>query len=52
MFRFNMLMHSSKNHIAIIGNGGFAREIACNLKKYSYNFYISKSFITNEKIDY
>ena len=51
MFRFNMLLHSSNKHIAIIGNGGFAREVACNLKKYSYNFYVNKSFITKENIN-
>ena len=51
MFRFNTLLYSSNKHIAIIGNGGFAKEIACNLKKYSYNFYVSKSFITKENIN-
>lgn len=51
MFRFNTLLHSSNKHIAIIGNGGFAKEIASNLKKYSYNFYVSKSFITKENIN-
>jgi sugar O-acyltransferase (sialic acid O-acetyltransferase NeuD family) len=46
-----MLLHSSNKYIAIIGNGGFAKEIACNLKKYSYKFYISKNFITKENIN-
>lgn len=51
MFRFNTLLYSSNKHIAIIGNGGFAKEIACNLKKYSYNFYVSRNFITKENIN-
>ena len=50
MFRFNSLLHLSRHNIAIIGNGGFAREIACNLKKDSYKFYINKNFITKENI--
>ena len=51
MFRFNSLLHLSRHNIAIIGNGGFAREIACNLKKDSYKFYINKKFITKENIN-
>ena len=51
MFRFNSLLHLSRHNIAIIGNGGFAREIACNLKKDSYKFYINKNFITKENIN-
>ena len=45
MFRFNSLLHLNRHNIAIIGNGGFAREIACNLKKDSYKFYINKNVI-------
>ena len=51
MFRFNTLLHLNRHSIAIIGNGGFAREIACNLKKDSYKFYINKNFITKENIN-
>lgn len=41
-----LLSHSKK--IAVIGNGGIAREIMCRLKRGSYNIFISESFITKE----
>jgi sugar O-acyltransferase (sialic acid O-acetyltransferase NeuD family) len=34
--------------IAIIGHGGFSKEIACNLAKGSYNFFINKKYINKE----
>jgi len=42
---------SISKKIAIIGYGGFAREIAANLPKNSYDFFINKSHINdnNEK---
>jgi len=36
--------------IGIIGYGGFAREIACNLKKHTYDFFIHKQFINKNNI--
>jgi sugar O-acyltransferase (sialic acid O-acetyltransferase NeuD family) len=36
--------------IAIIGYGGFAREIACNLKKGTYNFFVNKQYINSDNI--
>jgi sugar O-acyltransferase (sialic acid O-acetyltransferase NeuD family) len=43
------MFHSVKK-IAIIGYGGFAREISCNLKKNSYDFFINKDFIDKTNI--
>ena len=36
--------------IAVIGYGGFAREIACNLKKGTYNFFVNKQYINSDNI--
>jgi sugar O-acyltransferase (sialic acid O-acetyltransferase NeuD family) len=37
--------------IAVIGYGGFAREIACNLKKGTYNFFVNKQYINLDNIE-
>lgn len=44
-------MFNNIKKIAIIGNGGFAREIACRLKKNSYDFFVNKSLITKDNLN-
>lgn len=37
--------------IAIIGTGGFAREITCRLKKNSFDLFINKAYINKDNIN-
>jgi sugar O-acyltransferase (sialic acid O-acetyltransferase NeuD family) len=38
--------------IAVIGAGGFAREITCNFKKKSYDYFIHREFIKKYNLKY
>ena len=42
-------MYNSIKKIAVIGAGGFAREISCNLNKKSFDFFVHQKFIDNFK---
>lgn len=45
-----MLINSSRR-VAIIGCGGCARDIACNLKKNSYDFFVNKEYLNKEYLN-
>lgn len=42
------MFYNNIKKIAVIGNGGFAREIIPRLKKNSYDIFINEKYITNE----
>lgn len=45
-----MIYNCSKN-IAIIGYGGFAKELSYNLKKGSYKYFIHQKYLPEQKIE-
>ena len=47
-----MIINSNIKKIAIIGYGGYAREIACNLQRHTYDFFVSKTNYDNYNNDF
>lgn len=47
-----MIINSNIKKIAIIGFGGYSREIACNLPRHTYDFFVSKTNYDNYNNDF